>query len=59
MEQKRFSNLSILCIERNIANFIDTQLIVDKCSKKDRRITLYEIIFLLICVMSFYLCNLL
>ena len=39
MEQERFGNLSILCIERDIANIIDTQVIVDKFSKKDRRIT--------------------
>jgi hypothetical protein len=38
--QERFSYLSILCIERDIANIIDTQVIVDKFSKKDRRITL-------------------
>ncbi|KAL4131423.1 hypothetical protein QTP88_008736 [Uroleucon formosanum] len=40
MGQERFGNLSILCIERDIANIIDTQVIVDKFSKKDRRITL-------------------
>jgi len=36
MGQERFVNLSILCIERDIANIIDTQVIVDKFSKKDR-----------------------
>lgn len=40
MGKKRFGNLSILCIERDIANIIDTQVIVDKFSKKDRRLTL-------------------
>jgi len=40
MGQERFSYLSIVCIERDIANLINTQLIVDKFSKKDRRITL-------------------
>jgi len=40
MGQDRFSYLSILCIERDIANLIDTQLIVDKFSTNDRRITL-------------------
>jgi len=40
MGQDRFSYLSILCIERYIANLIDTQLIVDKFSKKYRCITL-------------------
>jgi len=40
MEQEGFGNLSILCIERDIANIIDTQVIVDKFSKKDRHITL-------------------
>jgi len=40
MGQERFSYLSILCIEKDIANLIDTQLIIDKFSKKVRRITL-------------------
>jgi len=40
MGQEKFSYLSILCIERDIANLIVTQLIDDKFSKKDRRITL-------------------
>jgi len=36
MGQERFSYLSILCLDRVTANSIDTQLIVDKFSKKDR-----------------------
>jgi len=43
MGQKRFSYLSILCIERDIANTIDIQVIVDKFSKKDRRTYYFNI----------------
>jgi len=39
-QERSKSYLSILCIERDIANLIVTQLIDDKFSKKDRRITL-------------------
>lgn len=40
MNQERFSYLSILSIERDIANLIDTELIVDQVTKNDRRIIL-------------------
>jgi hypothetical protein len=40
MGEERFNYLSILSIERYISNTIDTQGIVDRFSKMNRRITL-------------------
>lgn len=40
MDQSRFSNLAILCIEKDVTNTINSEEIIDQFSKIERKIAL-------------------